>query len=369
MPDRTRILFLARRFPPSRGGIQTFSYKLWEHLSRTRQVRLHALGREHLASLCWFVPRTYVASLIALARGVDLVYFSDGVIACLAPYLRPFTAAPFVVTVHGLELTFAGRLFRRLVDRGVNACDCVCAVGERTAALANKAGVPKARIRVVYNGIEPPEIPDPRYAEIRASLERRLDIRFGSTPCLLSLGRQVGRKGIAEFLERGVPLLQPGIHLILCGAGPEHERITSAIDRLGQSDRVHVLGVVDDDVAATLRRACDLFLMPNIRYPNDFEGFGIAPLEAMHDGLPVVAFAVDALVESCREGGYLIPEADYAAFVRAVHGYLQASVSEKEARQEEAAAYVRREYSWRKTGDAYIDIFDAVQRPDRADSG
>ena len=368
MPDRTRILFLARRFPPSRGGIQTFSYKLSEHLSQTRQVRLHALGHEHLAGLSWFVPRTYVASLIELARGVDLVYFSDGVIACLAPYLRPFTKTPFVVTVHGLELTFSSGLFSRLVDRGIKACDRVCAVGEKTAALTNEAGVPNEHIRIVYSGIEPPAISDPRCAEVRSSLEHRLNIMFGSTPCLLSLGRQVGRKGIVEFLEHGFPLLQRDIHLILCGAGPEHERIRSAVDRLGQSRRVHVLGVVDDDVAATLRRACDLFLMPNVRYPNDVEGFGIAPLEAMHDGLPVVAFAVDALVESCREGGYLIPEADYAAFAAAVHGYLQSSVAAKEAKQKEATAYVRREYSWRRTGDTYIDIFDAIQPSDRVES-
>ena len=155
-------------------------------------------------------------------------------------------------------------------------------------------------------GIEPPEISGPRRAEVRSSLEHLLNITFGSTPCLLSLGRQIGRKGIVEFLERGFPLLQPDIHLILCGAGPEHERIRSAIDRLGQSRRVHVLGVVDDDVAA-------------------------------------------------------------------VHGYLQSSVAAKEAKQKEATqkeatAYVLREYSWRRTGDTYIDIFDAIQPSDRVES-
>ena len=98
--------------------------------------------------------------------------------------------------------------------------------------------------------------------------------------------------------------------------------------------------------------------MPNVKYPNDVEGYGIAPLEAMYDGLPVVAFAVDALIESCREGGYLVDEADYDAYADQVHGYLNASVDEKNRLRDEARSYIRREYAWSQTGDTYLRIWD-----------
>ena len=94
--------------------------------------------------------------------------------------------------------------------------------------------------------------------------------------------------------------------------------------------------------------------------PNDVEGYGIAPLEAMYDGLPVVAFAVDALVESCREGGYLVEEANYEAYVSRIHDYLGSADSEKSAMREEARTYIRREYAWASTGDTYLKIWDQL---------
>jgi phosphatidylinositol alpha-1,6-mannosyltransferase len=357
---RDRILYLARRYPPSLGGIQTFSYKLYEHASQSRQVRLHALGREHLAHLGWFIPKTYVASLVDLVRGVDLVYFSDGVIACLAPYLRPFTKAPFVTTIHGLEVTYSGGLFSRMISRGVKTCDRVCAVSETTAELIEQAGVSADRVRVAYNGIEPPVYSDNEIAAAQVQLETQLGLKFDQDRVLLNVGRQIPRKGVATFIEKGFPLLDDDIQFVICGTGPDHERIKEVAESAGASDRIHVLGHVDDIVSATLRHTCDLFLMPNVRYPNDVEGYGIAPLEAMYDGLPVVAFAVDALVESCREGGYLIPEDDYQAFADQIHHYLAAPTDQKNGLRQEARDYIRRENPWSKTGETYLQIFDEL---------
>ena len=356
--SRDRILFLARRFPPSLGGVQTFSYKLFEHASRSRHVRLHALGREHLAHLGWFVPTAYLSSLLDLIKGVDLVFFSDGVIASLAPYLRPFTKVPFVTTIHGLELTYSGGLFSRLMHRGVMTCDRVCVVSQKTAELTEAAGVPADRIRIAYNGIEPPVFPDEELAPVRDHLQKELGLTFGQERVLLNIGRQIPRKGIAEFLDKGFGLLEKDIHFVICGDGPDHQRILSSAADQSASDRVHVLGHVEDETSAALRRHADLFLMPNVKYPNDVEGYGIAPLEAMYDGLPVVAFAVDALIESCREGGYLVDEADYDAYADQVHGYLNASVDEKNRLRDEARSYIRREYAWSQTGDTYLRIWD-----------
>ena len=357
---RDRILFLARRFPPSLGGIQTFSYQLSEHIRATRQVRLHALGREHLANLAWFVPTAYLASLVDLVRGVDLVFFSDGVMASLAPFLRPFTKAPFVTTIHGLELTYSGGPFSRMMLRGAQCCDRVCAVSETTRDLTIEAGIPADRVRIAYNGIEPPVFEDAALLSAREHLEHQLGLKFGQDRVLLNIGRQIPRKGVASFLENGFPLLEDDIHLIICGTGPESDRIKQVVASKGIGDRVHTLGHVEDITASALRHSCDLFLMPNVKYPNDVEGYGIAPLEAMYDGLQVVAFAVDALVESCREGGYLIPETDYSAYANQIHKYLTSPLAEKDTLRQQARDYIRRENAWSTTGDTYLRIFDEL---------
>ena len=357
---RDRILFLARRYPPSLGGIQTFSYRLSQHLSETRQVRLHALGYEHIGHLGWFVPTAYVASLLDLIRGVDLVYFSDGVIACLAPYLRQFTTVPFVTTIHGLELAFSGGLFSRMIDRGVKVCDRVCVVSRKTAELTEAAGIAGDRIRIAYNGIEPPVPEVDKITLARRDLEDQLGIDFDRDRVLLNLGRQIPRKGIVEFLEKGFPLLEKDIQFVICGSGPDHERIRATVGRMQAQNRVHILGRVEDERAVALRRSCDLFLMPNVHYPDDVEGYGIAPLEAMYDGLPVVAFAVDALVESCREGGFLIPKGNYQTYADQIHEYLNSPDDTRESLRQEARDYILREYAWSKTGDTYLSIFDEL---------
>jgi phosphatidylinositol alpha-1,6-mannosyltransferase len=360
---RERILFLARRFPPSLGGIQTFSYQLTEHIRETREVRLHALGREHLANLGWFVPTAYLASLIDLIRGVDLVFFSDGVIASLAPFLRPFTKVPFVTTIHGLELTYSGGLFSRMILRGALCCDRVCVVSETTRDLAIEAGVSADRVRIAYNGIEPPVFDDAALLSAREQLEHQLGLKFGEDRVVLNIGRQIPRKGVASFLENGFSLLEDDIHLVICGTGPESDRIKEVVASRGIGNRVHTLGHVEDITASALRHFSDLFLMPNVKYPNDVEGYGIAPLEAMYDGLPVVAFAVDALIESCREGGYLVPEADYSAYADQIHAYLTSPLAKKDTLRQQARDYIRRENAWSSTGDTYLKIFDELGAP------
>ena len=112
-------------------------------------------------------------------------------------------------------------------------------------------------------------------------------LRFGQDRVLLLFGRQVPRKGMVEFLEKGMPLLDADIRLVICGP-PASE--TVRLQALCQSEdlkaRVVLLGPVPDDVLAMLRTSCDLFLMPNIHIPVDVEGFGQTQLECMYAGTP-----------------------------------------------------------------------------------
>ena len=141
------------------------------------------------------------------------------------------------------------------------------------------------------------------------------------------------------------------------GRGPELPRIQALVRSSGLVDRVHVLGGLPDDVLAMLRARVDLFIMPNIALADDVEGFGQTQLECMYAGTPAVAFAVDALSESVREGGYLIPPGDYQSFADGIHAFYALSPGQRQAKEEEARTYVRREYSWNSTTSRYLDIF------------
>jgi glycosyltransferase involved in cell wall biosynthesis len=352
-----RILFLARRYPPSVGGIQTHCYNLYHRLIEMCSVKLVALGRDSLLHLMWFVPYCFLVSLFCiLFRRVDAIYFSDGVVCSIAPFLRLFTRMRFVVTIYGLEMTYSNPIFSRMMRFGVSFCDKVSVISQITRAITIQAGVPVKKIEIIYLGIDPPSIPEAQREALKARFEAKHGIQFGRDKIVLNFGRQVPRKGVAKFLECGVPLLDRDIKLIISGSGPDAERIREIWKENDLQDRVLLLYLSDEELGF-IRREADLFIMPNVPYPNDVEGFGITHLECMYDGTPVVAFAVDALTESVSRGGYLIPPNDYQAFVDQVHAFFQLSATEREQIEREARDYVRSEFTWDKTAVEYKELF------------
>lgn len=352
-----RILFLTRRYPPSIGGVETFCYNLYDRLVEMCSVRLVALGRDSLLHLIWFVPYAFFISFFSIIfRRVDAIYFSDGVICSIAPFLRLFTRMRFVVTIHGLEMTYSNPIFSRMMRCGVSFCDRVAVVSQITRAITIQGGVPADKIDIVYNGIDPPSTPEGRRETLKARFETKYGIQFGRDKILLNFGRQVPRKGVAKFLACGVPLLNRDIKLIVSGSGPDAERIREIWEENSLRDRVLLLYLSDEELGF-IRGEADLFIMPNVSYPNDVEGFGIAPLECMYDATPVVAFAVDALTESVSKGGYLIPPNDYQAFVDQIHAFFELPASEREEIEREARDYVRSEFTWDKTAAEYFDLF------------
>src|SRR6185436_20031441 len=82
--------------------------------------------------------------------------------------------------------------------------------------------------------------------------------------------------------------------------GPDREAAERDVERLGIKDRVRFIGKVED-VAQVLRWA-DLFLLPTIS-----ESFGLAALEAMATGVPVIGTRAGGLPEVVEHGvtGYL----------------------------------------------------------------
>ena len=359
MAKPTRILFLARRYPPHIGGIETHCYELYTRLKDQAQVRLIANGRDSLVHLAWFIPYCFfVACWAVLCRRVDTVYFADGVAGALAPLLRPLGPARFILTVYGLEMTYKNPIARALMHAGARACEKVVVISQNSRRIVADAGVAESKIETIYLGVEPLTLAAEDLAVVKARFEEQYGVRFGKDRTLLFFGRQVPRKGIVEFLEQGMPLLAEDIHLFIGGGrNRETERIETRRCELDLADRVTLLGPIPDDELAMLRTCCDLFLMPNRHVPGDVEGFGMTQLECMYAGTPVVAFAVDALTESIREGGYLIEPEDYPAFVEQIHRFLALSPEQRADEGRRCRAYVEREYSWDTTTAQYIDLF------------
>ena len=113
-----------------------------------------------------------------------------------------------------------------------------------------------------------------------------------------------------------------------------------------------------------------MFIMMNAaRHAIGVEGYGIAPLEAMYARTPVVSFAVDALVEAIREGGWLVESGDYGGFAEAIQRFYDQPEERRRQDGEDARAYVLREYGWNTSASHYEELFQAVHRYGTLPSG
>jgi phosphatidyl-myo-inositol dimannoside synthase len=329
-------------------------------------VTLVALGYQSTLHLAWFMPWALLrATLALLLRRVDVVYFQEGVTASLAAVLAPLRGkARFCSSLYGLEMTFGNSLAQVLMRRGTMACDGVAVISENSIDIAARDwGVPRQRMRLIYLGAEPEELTPARDKVLRDAFEQEHGILLGRDRVVLTIGRQVPRKGVAAFIEHGVPLLAQDIRVVVVGGGPDADRIRRARAQLARPEQVLLLGILADDTCSMLRQHCDLFLMPNVPTEGDVEGYGIAPLEAMYLGTPVVAFAVDALVEAVREGGWLVAAGDYQAFVDRVHAFYEQPAAAREAAGRTARQYCLREYGWDTTASRYAEFFQELCRP------
>jgi glycosyltransferase involved in cell wall biosynthesis len=127
-------------------------------------------------------------------------------------------------------------------------------------------------------------------------------------PHILFLANLHKRKGIYDLLEafEAVVRAVPQARLTIAGDGPEKERVEQLVDAMPAPNRVTILGAIPRDKVADVFRSCSVYCLPSHGEP-----FGMAALEAMSCGKPVVATAaggLDYLVDG--EGGVKVPVGD-----------------------------------------------------------
>jgi glycosyltransferase involved in cell wall biosynthesis len=166
-----------------------------------------------------------------------------------------------------------------------------------------KVGLPAEKVEVVHYGLDAPP------AAWGANPD--LSLPDGSR-LLLCVSRLEPQKGIDVALH-ALAELPPEAVLVVLGEGPQRAELEALARSLGVAERVRFPGRVGD-VAALLRDAEVLV------HPARWEGFGLAVLEAMLCGLPVVASRVSSLPELVADGetGILVPPDDPAALATAL---------------------------------------------------
>jgi N-acetyl-alpha-D-glucosaminyl L-malate synthase BshA len=300
---------------------------------------------------------------VARREPLDLIHVHYAVPHSVSAYLakqmlRGGNVPRTITTLHGTDITLVGidPSFFEITRFAIEESDGVTAVSGSLARETREFFGVKNEVRVIPNFVD-----TERFSPARRSPSARL--RFAESDELLvghvSNFREVKRipDVVRAFhcIQKGVPA-----RLLLIGEGPEVEPARALALELGIEDRVAFLGALRD-VASALAQL-DLFILPSA-----YESFGLAALEAMSCGVPVVASRVGGVPEVIEDGrsGLLCDVGDYRCMARRSLDLLQSPGRLRDMR-EEARRRATKDFPREKMLDAYEGYYrEVLGRPIR----
>jgi glycosyltransferase involved in cell wall biosynthesis len=205
---------------------------------------------------------------------------------------------PAISTMHATHKFYRREPYRSAAKIAGHLAHRVIAISDHVSRFASELRLASTNaIRVIPYGIDG--------ASWDVTSEERAQSRkdLGLEPNVVAIGvasRLFPHKGhgfLIDAMEK-IAAAAPHARLLVAGDGPLFSELADHARRVAPSVDVKFLGFVRD-----IRRfmaACDIIVFPSM--PAFGEGFGLAALEAMAAGRPVVATAVDSLVEVVTHG-------------------------------------------------------------------
>jgi alpha-1,3-mannosyltransferase len=309
--ERLSILHICRQYTPSVGGVERFVSQLASRqaaqghtvavatLNRVWRSRdrlpAHELIDQVPVHRLPFAggPFFFIApAVLSLAGGFDLLhvhntdFFLDYLTATRWLHRRPLVVSTHGGFFHTHPQSRVKALYFRWITRR--------SLGAASAVIPNSLGDerrfgPHGRLSVrVDNAIDYPAF---------AGVARQPEIGR-----LVTIGRLSENKNVAGLLKvfAAARAVTPGLRLVVVGDGPLRPELEALAARLAIADVVIWRGAVDDAALRDELARADFFLSAA-----QYEGFGLAVVEAMAAGVPVFVNrieAFEALVEDGRSG-------------------------------------------------------------------
>ena len=235
---------------------------------------------------------------VALQHRLDLLHVHYAIPhASAAVMARAILASkghhlPIVTTLHGTDITLLGKdpAFEPVISYAINQSDAVTAVSESLKSdTLNLFGCDQT-IDCIPNFICPTQYQGSPDEELR------LNIAPQGQPILTHISNFRPVKRVDDVLKTFIEVRKKiPAKLLLVGDGPDRSRVEKTAEDLGYRDDVICIGKIKNPIEPL--RISDLFLLPS-----STESFGLAALEAMASGVPVISSNTGGLPEVIEHG-------------------------------------------------------------------
>lgn len=268
-------------------------------------------------------------ALAAALRWADVVHVCDHSNSMYIPWVRHKAN---VITCHdviavqaslgmveGWNVGWSGRLFQRLISRGLGKADLVACASHLTqrALLALRIADPR-KVTTVLHGL------NDDFSPVAPADAERLIARFGLSPqdsFLIHVGFDLPRKNRRTVIEAFIALQQraaangtPAIAQRLLFVGPELvPSMAELVQQHGLADRVSTVQNVSHEELRALYASATALLFPSLQ-----EGFGWPVIEAQACGCPVFVSDLAPMNEIGGPGAAYIDPKNPAAIVEAI---------------------------------------------------
>jgi len=235
----------------------------------------------------------YAALAMELARAedFDVIHAHDWMTYPAAVGVATMTGKPLVVHIHSTEFDRSGEHVNQTVydieRQGLQQADKVLAVSQFTRGIViSRYGIPGDKVDVVYNGVE--RNGNWCVAPIHIHREEKI---------VLFLGRITMQKGPEYFLHAAKKVLEvmDNVKFVMAGSGDLMHRSVELAAQLGIGHKVLFTGFLRGDDVRRIFKLADLYVMPSVSEP-----FGIAPLEALDNDVPVIISKQSGVSEVLR---------------------------------------------------------------------
>lgn len=227
----------------------------------------------------------YAAAIrdIVATEKFDVIHAHDWLSFLAGIEAKRLSGKPLILHVHATGFDQSGgagidpRVFA-IEKLGFDEADAIVTVSDYTRRMVeSRYSVPHDKIHVVYNGVDAW-----RFDTVGS---KELALKRAGFKMVLYVGRLSLHKGPDYFLRAAQRVLQyeKNVYFVVSGSGEMEWQMVELASKLGIAERVVFAGFLRGEELNQLFRAADLYILPSVSEP-----FGIAPLEALVSGTPVL---------------------------------------------------------------------------------